>query len=66
VSARGTWSDAEGCTRPELSFTLNPRVYGLDRDEIESYSGVRIAASARTSSSSAAGTRSLSVTYANP
>ena len=66
VSARGSWSDAEGCTRPEFSFTLDPISYGLSRDEVESFAGVRIAASARTSSSSAAGTRSLSVTYANP
>jgi hypothetical protein len=66
VSARGSWSDAEGCIRPESGFTLDPISYGLSRDEVESLSGVRIAASARTSSSSAAGTRSLSINYANP
>jgi hypothetical protein len=66
VSARGSWTDAEGCTRPESNFNLDPLSYGLSSDEVEGLSGARVAASARMSSSSAAQTRALSVNYANP
>jgi hypothetical protein len=66
LSDHGVWSDVEGCLRPDFGFTLDPIAYGMDRDEVEGLSGVRIAASARMSSSSASQTRSLSVNYVNP
>ena len=66
LSDRAVWSDVEGCLPPDFGFALDPIAYGLDHDEVEGLSGVRIAASARTSSSSAAQTRSLSVYYVNP